>query len=156
VHCVRLLLQASRDRVQAPHALHVAAVPANDLRIGSMQACMSCVRVLSHIPDPACACVPEIAVAKGMSSPQTSANQRLICLWLQFGVGQSATAAIWPFRRGARKRRQAARQKRVLVLMSNTGGGHKASAQAIEAGFKQMYGDKCAPGVRAGDVLRAR
>ena len=36
-------------------------------------------------------------------------------------------------------------QKKVLVLMSNTGGGHKASAEAIEAGFKQLYGDKCAP-----------
>ena len=36
-------------------------------------------------------------------------------------------------------------QKKVLVLMSNTGGGHKASAEAIEAGFKQLYGDKCVP-----------
>lgn len=35
-------------------------------------------------------------------------------------------------------------QKKVLVLMSNTGGGHKASAEAIEAGFKQLYGDKYA------------
>ena len=35
-------------------------------------------------------------------------------------------------------------QKKVLVLMSNTGGGHRASAEAIEAGFKQLYGDKCA------------
>lgn len=35
-------------------------------------------------------------------------------------------------------------QKKVLVLMSNTGGGHRASAEAIEAGFKQLYGDKYA------------
>lgn len=33
-------------------------------------------------------------------------------------------------------------KKRILVLMSMTGGGHKASAEAIEAGFKQLYGDK--------------
>jgi hypothetical protein len=33
-------------------------------------------------------------------------------------------------------------QKKVLVLMSNTGGGHRASAEALEAGFKQLYGDK--------------
>lgn len=32
--------------------------------------------------------------------------------------------------------------KRVLILMSNTGGGHKASADAIRAGFAQLYGDK--------------
>lgn len=63
---------------------------------------------------------------------------------MQYGTGHVAHAAIWPFGRGNRKRKgQAQRQKNVLVLMSDTGGGHKASAQAIEAGFKQMYGDKC-------------
>ena len=64
---------------------------------------------------------------------------------LQLGPGQSAYAAPWPFRRDrGRSRRSDKKQKNILVLMSNTGGGHKASAEALQAGFKQMYGDKCA------------
>ena len=31
--------------------------------------------------------------------------------------------------------------KRILIMMSNTGGGHKASADAIKAGFQEKYGD---------------
>lgn len=56
------------------------------------------------------------------------------------GVIHPAAAAFWPFK--SRPKRKAKAQKNVLVLMSNTGGGHKASAQAIEAGFKELYGDK--------------
>lgn len=33
-------------------------------------------------------------------------------------------------------------RKRVMLLMSDTGGGHRASAQAIIAGFQKLYGDK--------------
>ena len=29
-----------------------------------------------------------------------------------------------------------------MVLMSDTGGGHRASAEALQAGFEQLYGDK--------------
>mmetsp|Transcript_14653 Transcript_14653/g.25772 ORF Transcript_14653/g.25772 Transcript_14653/m.25772 type:complete len:533 (+) Transcript_14653:29-1627(+) len=32
--------------------------------------------------------------------------------------------------------------KNVLILMSNTGGGHKASAEAIKAAFRERYGDE--------------
>lgn len=32
--------------------------------------------------------------------------------------------------------------KRVLILMSDTGGGHRASAEAIKAAFNQEFGDK--------------
>eukprot|EP00192_Tetraselmis_astigmatica_P024497 CAMPEP_0117697956 /NCGR_PEP_ID=MMETSP0804-20121206/29512_1 /TAXON_ID=1074897 /ORGANISM="Tetraselmis astigmatica, Strain CCMP880" /LENGTH=490 /DNA_ID=CAMNT_0005512255 /DNA_START=222 /DNA_END=1694 /DNA_ORIENTATION=+ len=32
--------------------------------------------------------------------------------------------------------------KKVLILMSDTGGGHRASAQALKAGFQQTYGKK--------------
>ena len=35
-------------------------------------------------------------------------------------------------------------QKRVMILMSDTGGGHRASAEAIKAGFKAKYGDEFA------------
>ena len=29
-----------------------------------------------------------------------------------------------------------------MVLMSDTGGGHRASAEALKAGFQKLYGDK--------------
>ena len=32
--------------------------------------------------------------------------------------------------------------KKILILMSNTGGGHRASAEALKAGFIQQYGDQ--------------
>ena len=42
----------------------------------------------------------------------------------------------------AGKRQVAAgRKKRVMVLMSDTGGGHRASAEALQAGFEQLYGN---------------
>ncbi|HMN26653.1 MAG TPA: glycosyltransferase [Caldilineaceae bacterium] len=31
---------------------------------------------------------------------------------------------------------------RILILMSNTGGGHRASAEALKAGFAERYGDR--------------
>ena len=31
--------------------------------------------------------------------------------------------------------------KRILIMMSNTGGGHRASAEAIKAAFQEKYGD---------------
>lgn len=34
------------------------------------------------------------------------------------------------------------RPKRVLILMSDTGGGHRASAEAIKAAFREEYGDE--------------
>ena len=36
----------------------------------------------------------------------------------------------------------AARTKNVLILMSDTGGGHRASAEAIREAFKLEYGDE--------------
>lgn len=40
-----------------------------------------------------------------------------------------------------KKQAAATRKKRVMVLMSDTGGGHRASAEALQAGFEQLYGD---------------
>lgn len=34
------------------------------------------------------------------------------------------------------------RPQRILILMSNTGGGHRASAEALKAGFAQIYGER--------------
>lgn len=36
------------------------------------------------------------------------------------------------------------RPKRILILMSNTGGGHRASAEALRAGFAECYGEQVA------------
>ena len=33
-------------------------------------------------------------------------------------------------------------QKRVMILMSDTGGGHRASAEALKAGFRARFGDE--------------
>ena len=41
-----------------------------------------------------------------------------------------------------RKRAAAKPKKRVMILMSDTGGGHRASAEALQAGFQQLYGDE--------------
>lgn len=32
--------------------------------------------------------------------------------------------------------------QRILILMSDTGGGHRASAQALKAGLQELYGDR--------------
>lgn len=45
-------------------------------------------------------------------------------------------------RPGRRKRAAGEGRKRVMVLMSDTGGGHRASAEALKAGFQKLYGDK--------------
>lgn len=37
---------------------------------------------------------------------------------------------------------EADRPKKVLILMSDTGGGHRASAEAIKAAFNQEFGDE--------------
>lgn len=34
------------------------------------------------------------------------------------------------------------RSKKVLILMSDTGGGHRASAEAIKAAFNQEFGEE--------------
>lgn len=55
----------------------------------------------------------------------------------QFGGGSLAHAApLWPLRPAASapKRRQDDGKTRVLILMSDTGGGHRASAEALKAG----------------------
>jgi hypothetical protein len=64
-----------------------------------------------------------------------------MCKQIGPGLCHPAAASIWPFKRKVKAVGKS--QKRVLVLMSNTGGGHKASAEALEAGFKELYGDKC-------------
>jgi 1,2-diacylglycerol 3-beta-galactosyltransferase len=40
------------------------------------------------------------------------------------------------------KRSRGGRRKRVMILMSDTGGGHRASAQALQSAFQHLYGDE--------------
>lgn len=49
-------------------------------------------------------------------------------------LGSITTGAALKTRRGG--------PVKVLIMMSDTGGGHRASAQAIKAGFEQLYGKK--------------
>lgn len=54
-----------------------------------------------------------------------------------FSANQASdpAAAVMP----AHQQRAAARVKRVLILMSETGGGHRAAAEAIQEGFNHLY-----------------
>lgn len=61
---------------------------------------------------------------------------------LNLGSAGSAKAlGFWPF--GSRNQASQPEAKRsVLIMMSDTGGGHRASAEAIKAAFLEEYGDK--------------
>ena len=67
-----------------------------------------------------------------------------LLLPLQFGGGGTAHACtLWPLGRAKgtpRPRRDG--KLRILILMSDTGGGHRASAEALCEGFRELYGDK--------------
>ncbi|GAX80944.1 hypothetical protein CEUSTIGMA_g8379.t1 [Chlamydomonas eustigma] len=61
---------------------------------------------------------------------------------IYFGAAPCKAVALWPF--GGRLRAPLDTpkvSKRILIMMSNTGGGHKASADAIKAAFQEKYGD---------------
>jgi ABC-type glycerol-3-phosphate transport system substrate-binding protein len=61
---------------------------------------------------------------------------------LQTGGPRAAKAvALWPFSKSSKPVAEKTEQKRVLIMMSNTGGGHKASAEAIRDAFQEKYGD---------------
>lgn len=58
------------------------------------------------------------------------------------GGGLAQACPLWPLRGGARPTRRSKGPTRVLIFMSDTGGGHRASAEALRAGFDQLYGSK--------------
>lgn len=63
------------------------------------------------------------------------------------GVGSAKAVALWPFSSRGVFRPPAPvdkKKKRILIMMSETGGGHKASAEAIQAGFEERFGtERC-------------
>lgn len=80
--------------------------------------------------------------------PHHSANSaaaRFIDALQVLGGGSVAHASpLWPLRLPGGSRQHAGQRRRVLILMSDTGGGHRASADALRAGFQQLYGDQYA------------
>lgn len=50
-------------------------------------------------------------------------------------------------------RRKESRAKRILILMSDTGGGHRASSEALSAALKDLYGDQVRHFFRGGLIL---
>mmetsp|Transcript_33368 Transcript_33368/g.99359 ORF Transcript_33368/g.99359 Transcript_33368/m.99359 type:complete len:576 (-) Transcript_33368:456-2183(-) len=58
------------------------------------------------------------------------------------GVGASKAISLWPFSLRGRKPAgdDGSGKKRVLIMMSNTGGGHRASAEALKQAFTEKHG----------------
>ena len=53
-----------------------------------------------------------------------------------------ALQCVWRKKKGKPCLNASPPQTRILILMSDTGGGHRASAQALKAGFTELYGDR--------------
>lgn len=70
------------------------------------------------------------------------------------GKGSRATATALKATAGgadvAAPETSASRPKKILIIMSDTGGGHRASSQALSAALDNLYGDQ----VRAGEGTR--
>jgi len=58
------------------------------------------------------------------------------------GATKAKAIALWPFHRSKPAARDPKDKKRILIMMSNTGGGHKASAEALRDVFHEKHGDK--------------
>ena len=68
-----------------------------------------------------------------------------LIFFLQFfggGGGVAHACPLWPLKSCVRSSRRSDKKTRVLILMSDTGGGHRASAEALRAGFAELYGNK--------------
>lgn len=62
------------------------------------------------------------------------------------GSGGARASPLWPLKTKPRGPREVIapkdKRKRIMILMSDTGGGHRASAEALKSGFKELFGDK--------------
>ncbi|KAG1673872.1 hypothetical protein FOA52_012897 [Chlamydomonas sp. UWO 241] len=58
------------------------------------------------------------------------------------GAGACKAVTLWPFgsRGPSAGKKDATKSKRILIMMSNTGGGHRASAEAIKEAMQAKYG----------------
>ena len=75
------------------------------------------------------------------SSPSSSSSKQLSSAGAA-NAFSLPTALGAPFRALFGSASSGKTQKRVMILMSDTGGGHRASAEALKAGFKARYGDE--------------
>ena len=76
---------------------------------------------------------------------------------MQFGGGGLMRAGpLWPLRgrAGPAKQREKGGKTRVLILMSDTGGGHRASAEALKASFQIQFGARLLRCPHAARLLR--
>lgn len=62
------------------------------------------------------------------------------------GSGSARAYPLWPVRTRGRRPNSVIdpsdKRQRIMILMSDTGGGHRASAEALKAGFRSVFGDK--------------
>jgi hypothetical protein len=68
------------------------------------------------------------------------------CTVLDVAAQPAEAIRLWPLplggSRGPKKVLAKDGVKRVLVMMSDTGGGHRASAEALRDQFEELYGGK--------------
>ena len=77
-----------------------------------------------------------IPSSKGMSSALP---------WVGYGDGLYRATPLWPLGNSGPVRGGwccSKKKPRILILMSDTGGGHRASAEALRAGFEHLYGSR--------------
>ncbi|KAF6248396.1 hypothetical protein COO60DRAFT_1691478 [Scenedesmus sp. NREL 46B-D3] len=58
------------------------------------------------------------------------------------GPSNALQLRLWPFPSRCKPAARDKQQKTILIMMSNTGGGHKASAEALKQAFEEKHGDK--------------
>lgn len=58
------------------------------------------------------------------------------------GPSNALQLRLWPFQSRSTPAARDKKQKTILIMMSNTGGGHKASAEALKQACEEKYGDK--------------
>jgi 1,2-diacylglycerol 3-beta-galactosyltransferase len=61
--------------------------------------------------------------------------------WFFGGNSIAHACPLWPLKGLCKPSKKKEGKTRVLILMSDTGGGHRASAEALRAGFYQLFGE---------------
>jgi 1,2-diacylglycerol 3-beta-galactosyltransferase len=61
--------------------------------------------------------------------------------WFFGGSHLAHACPLWPLKGISKTSKKKGEKTRVLILMSDTGGGHRASAEALRAGFFQLFGE---------------
>eukprot|EP00955_Chlamydomonas_euryale_P091521 364631-Chlamydomonas_euryale.AAC.4 len=106
-----------------------------------------------HVTCSACTRGLATAAARGScahlqcSRPKPDPTNPPLHAQLGGGGGAAKATSLWPFGGrgggggGAGRGDEAPHPRRILIMMSNTGGGHRASAEAIKSALVEKYGD---------------